>query len=87
MGGGSLPGEILPTWLVAIDAARFDGGATRFVASLRRGDPPVIGRIEEERVLLDPRTVLPDEDQPLLSVVRSALPGPGTKSSPPAGES
>ncbi len=87
LGGGSLPGEILETWLVSIDAARFDGGAARLVGSLRRGDPPVIGRIEEERVLLDPRTVLPDEDEPLLSVVRRALPGQGTNPPSPQRES
>ena len=40
---------------------------------LRRADPPVAARIEEDRVLLDPRTVLSEEDGPLLQAVRDAL--------------
>jgi L-seryl-tRNA(Ser) seleniumtransferase len=40
---------------------------------LREHEPPVIGRIEQERVLLDPRTVLPDEDDVLLDAVVAAL--------------
>jgi L-seryl-tRNA(Ser) seleniumtransferase len=40
---------------------------------LRRGSPPVVGRIEEDRVLLDPRTVLPEEDESLMAAVRGAL--------------
>ena len=40
---------------------------------LRQGDPPVVARIEEDRVLLDPRTILPEEDEALLLGVRAAL--------------
>ena len=69
VGGGSLPGETLPTKLVAIEADSPDELARR----LRLGDPPVIGRIEGDRLLLDPRTVLEGEDEPLLEAVRRAL--------------
>ena len=40
---------------------------------LRRWNPPVVARIEEDRVLLDPRTVLPREEQELVSAVASAM--------------
>jgi len=69
VGGGSLPGETLPTKLVAIEADSPDELARR----LRLGDPPVIGRIEGDRLLLDPRTVLEGEDELLLEAVRRAL--------------
>jgi L-seryl-tRNA(Ser) seleniumtransferase len=72
IGGGSLPGETLPTSLLSLGA----GGAEALAARLRRGEPPVIGRIEDERVLLDPRTVLPEQDDALLKVVGRALSGP-----------
>ena len=69
VGGGSLPGEVLQTWLLGLDPAGRTGGAEALAERLRRGEPPVIGRIEDERVLLDPRTVLPDQDEALLRVV------------------
>ena len=54
VGGGSLPGETLPTKLVALDRANPDD----FLARLRRGDPPVVARIENDRVVFDLRTVM-----------------------------
>ena len=75
IGGGSLPGETLPTSLLALDVA--EGGADGLAARLRQGAPPVVGRIEDERVLLDPRTVLPEQDEELLRVVRRALTAAG----------
>ena len=57
VGGGSLPGETLPTSLLSIDATEMPGGANALAANLRRCTPPIIGRIDAERVLLDPRTV------------------------------
>ena len=65
VGGGSLPGETLPTWLMALTTSSPD----RFAAALRTGDPAVIPRIEEGRVLLDPRTVLPEEDKSLMQAI------------------
>jgi L-seryl-tRNA(Ser) seleniumtransferase len=71
VGGGSLPGERLPTIALAITPGT--GGAADLLRRLREHEPPVIGRIEQERVLLDPRTVLPDEDDALLDAVVAAL--------------
>ena len=73
IGGGSLPGETLPTVLLSLDATEIEGGAEALASRLRQGRPPVIGRIDDERVLLDPRTVMPDEDEALLNVVQAAL--------------
>ena len=75
IGGGSLPGETLPTRLLALSPAAVPGGAEALAQRLRQADPPVIGRIEDDRVLLDPRTVLPDEDEPLLRGVKTAVGG------------
>jgi L-seryl-tRNA(Ser) seleniumtransferase len=71
VGGGSLPGERLPTTVLAISARR--GGAAELLRRLREHEPPVIGRIEQGRILLDPRTVLPDEDEALLDAVARAI--------------
>jgi len=56
VGGGSLPGETLASAGVAVGT----GTATRLLGALRRGDPPVIARIEDDRVVIDLRTVDPD---------------------------
>jgi L-seryl-tRNA(Ser) seleniumtransferase len=64
IGGGSLPGETLPTKLVALNVASPDD----FLARLRRGDPPVVARIENDRVLIDLRTVI--DRAALLQAVR-----------------
>ncbi|MCJ7619665.1 MAG: L-seryl-tRNA(Sec) selenium transferase, partial [Anaerolineae bacterium] len=69
VGGGSLPGETLPTRLVAMRVAAPD----RLAQRLRTGDPPVVGRIEGGQFILDPRTVMPGEGQDLLSAVEQAL--------------
>ena len=69
IGGGSLPDETLPTSLVRLDTA----DATGLAAALRAGDPPVVARIEDDAVVLDPRTVLPDEEEALLGAVATAM--------------
>ena len=71
VGGGSLPGERLATTVLALTPGR--RGANDLLRRLRESEPPVIGRIEQDRVLLDPRTVLPGEDDVLLEAVRAAL--------------
>ena len=70
VGGGSAPGVELPTWLVAIEhhGLTADGLGER----LRALAPPIIARIETDRVLLDLRTVLPDQDHQLLGLLKSA---------------
>jgi L-seryl-tRNA(Ser) seleniumtransferase len=70
VGGGSLPGEGVATWCVAI---RPPGGSERFAASLRSGDPPVVARIADDAVLLDPRTVAPADDAVVAGAIASAL--------------
>lgn len=71
VGGGSLPEETLPTWLWTV-AARSPNTLAR---RLRQGRPPVIARIENDRVALDPRTVLPDEEETLLQALETAMTG------------
>ena len=71
VGGGSLPGETLASWGVAL-AAR---SATRLAAALRTSSPVVIGRIETGRVILDLRTVEPARDEELAAAVGRALAG------------
>ena len=73
IGGGSLPGETLPSWVLAIHCAETVGGADRVLNNLRMCDKPVIGRIADEQVLLDPRTVLPEQDADLKRSLRLAL--------------
>lgn len=63
VGGGSAPGVELPTWLVAIDKDGLTANALE--SRLRQLRPPIIARIERDRVLLDPRTVLPAQDEQL----------------------
>jgi L-seryl-tRNA(Ser) seleniumtransferase len=69
IGGGTLPDVTLPTTVLALPPGDADGLA----AKLRRGDPPVIGRIEDGRVVLDPRTVLPWEDELVVRRVTEAV--------------
>lgn len=66
VGGGSLPGTTLPTYLVAIAHPAIDELARR----LRQQPIPVIGRIQDGRFLLDPRTVLPHQVEWMLETVR-----------------
>ena len=70
VGGGSLPGETLPSCVLSVDCQ--ETGPEEVMRRLRDCNPPVIARIEDDRVLLDPRTVLPEEDGPLLDALRSA---------------
>ena len=65
VGGGSLPGSTLPTTLVAINSEE----AEHLAARLRQAENPLIGRIQDNRLLLDPRTVLPGQAQTLLRTV------------------
>ena len=69
VGGGSLPNESLPTFLLALDVKNPD----RFLRKLRQQQPPIIARTEKDRVLLDPRTVLPEENGALLVGLLNAL--------------
>ncbi len=68
VGGGSLPGQTLPTWLVALRPA----GVEQLAARLRQAQTPVVGRIQHDRLLLDPRTVLPEQQAALLQAVQQS---------------
>jgi L-seryl-tRNA(Ser) seleniumtransferase len=70
VGGGSLPGETLPSWGLALGNGK---GVEALLTRLRRGDPAVIGRIADDRVMLDLRTVAPSRDGDLAAAISSAL--------------
>lgn len=69
VGGGSLPGETMPTWLLALDSP----SPNRTLSHLRRCQPPVIARVQDQRMVLDPRTVLPSQDSLLVENLRLIL--------------
>jgi L-seryl-tRNA(Ser) seleniumtransferase len=73
VGGGSLPGETLPSWGVALHGR----SAERLLARLRSGEPCVVGRIAEGAVILDLRTVDPADDPRLHAAVVAALEAAG----------
>ena len=69
VGGGSLPGASLPSVALAFATANPDGLAAR----LRQAEPPIVARINNGRVLLDLRSVLPEQDPLLLDGLRSLV--------------
>lgn len=69
IGGGSLPGETLPSFAVALRGGQPDALAH----ALRHGEPPVVGRIADGRLLLDMRTVLEEQEDALAQAVQHAL--------------
>jgi L-seryl-tRNA(Ser) seleniumtransferase len=71
MGSGSLPGQDLPTRLVALASPRT--GADALALGLRRHEPPVFARISNDRVLIDPRTLLDGDEQAVVDAAASAL--------------
>ena len=70
VGGGSLPGGSLPTKLVAVYGSGRNSPQS-IARRLRLQDVPVIGRIDKDALLLDPRTVLPEEDDIVLQALRN----------------
>lgn len=71
VGGGSLPGETLPSAGVAV--APGADGADRCAARLRLGTPAVVARIAEGRLIVDLRTVLAEDDQILARRLREMV--------------
>lgn len=71
VGGGALPLQAIPTRVLALEPGRAGAGAVE--ARLRTGEPPVLVRIQDNRVLLDLRTVTPDEDSAVLAALTSVL--------------
>lgn len=72
VGGGSLPTEEMPTMLLCLQPNKPDA----FLRALRETKPPIIARIENDQVLLDPRTVLPHQEAALLRNLRQVLDHP-----------
>jgi L-seryl-tRNA(Ser) seleniumtransferase len=72
VGGGALPLLELPGPAVAIDPSA--AGATQLAARLRARDPAVVGRIQDGRLLLDPRTLTDDEAREVAVAVRAVQP-------------
>ncbi|MXY32025.1 MAG: L-seryl-tRNA(Sec) selenium transferase [Gammaproteobacteria bacterium] len=73
VGGGTCPGVALDTFVVEPDTRARSVSAV--AGRLRRGDPPVLARVEDDRLSLDPRTVEPEEEALLVErVVRACLP-------------
>ena len=69
VGGGSLPGESFPTWVLLLTVKSPD----KFLSRLRKSHPPVIARTENDKIILDPRTVFPEQESMLLSTLRPLL--------------
>jgi L-seryl-tRNA(Ser) seleniumtransferase len=69
VGGGSLPGETLASYALAIDGTPPDALAH----ALRQATPPVVGRIVEHRLLLDVRTILEEQEAALVEALRPVM--------------
>jgi L-seryl-tRNA(Ser) seleniumtransferase len=69
IGGGSAPGEGLRTWCTAVTLP----GLSTVAHHLRTGEPAVVGRIEDGRLLLDPRTVSSEDDEFVSTALRAAI--------------
>jgi L-seryl-tRNA(Ser) seleniumtransferase len=72
IGGGATPEQSIPTWLISIECANVVDGERR----LRANRPPVIARIQEERLVLDLRTVFPSEEDELTAALGALAAGP-----------
>lgn len=71
IGGGSLPGETLPTKLLALPVPLGKNvSANSLTLALRKRQPPVVCRVERETLLFDPRTILPGQDEVLLTALQ-----------------
>jgi len=69
VGGGSLPGETMPTWALKINSSK----PNELLSALRKGAYPVIGYIQDNAVFLDPRTVALTEDSLLITKCKQVL--------------
>jgi L-seryl-tRNA(Ser) seleniumtransferase len=71
VGGGSLPGQTLPTKVLALSVDSVEAVAEKLRHP--RNNLPVIARIEDDKLLFDPRTVLPEQDGALVAALKQAL--------------
>ncbi len=72
VGGGSAPGSALPTRLVRLTPTT--GSSTELEQRLRNLSPPVVARVEQDAVLLDLRTVLPEQNEQLATLLGDLTP-------------
>jgi L-seryl-tRNA(Ser) seleniumtransferase len=70
VGGGSLPEESLPSFTLNLTVRNPD----QFLKKLREQDPPIVARTENNKIIFDPRTVLPEQDHELVNILQSFLP-------------
>lgn len=71
MGSGSLPGHEIPSMLVSVQSSQVDAG--ELARRLRQHKPPIFTRVHKERVLIDPRTLLPGEARIVTEALIAAL--------------
>jgi L-seryl-tRNA(Ser) seleniumtransferase len=71
VGGGSCPETALPTVLVSLESARQSANALE--SCLRSQEPPIVPRVEQDRILIDLRTVFPSQEKDLLEGIDKAL--------------
>jgi L-seryl-tRNA(Ser) seleniumtransferase len=72
IGGGSLPGETLPTITISVSSVQsVDGSPNQQAKLFREQSPPIIGRIEDDEFVLDLRTVSPHQDETLISAIKN----------------
>ena len=69
VGGGSLPDESIPTYLLELQVKSVE----KKLRDMRKNNPPIIARTENDRILLDPRTVLPEQEGALLVGLKNIL--------------
>jgi L-seryl-tRNA(Ser) seleniumtransferase len=69
VGGGSLPDEVLPTIVFALSVR----SPNNILDRLRTCQPPIIARVEADKVIFDPRTIMPEQENVLLSSIHSIL--------------
>jgi L-seryl-tRNA(Ser) seleniumtransferase len=67
IGGGSAPGSAIPTRLIALTHNSLT--ASQIEQRLRKAEPPIVARIEQDRVMLDLRTVLAEQDQAVVKAL------------------
>ena len=74
VGGGSLPGQLLPTRNLAIPQESCGvGGMEKIAGLLRNEDTPIIARVSEDNILFDPRTILPEDDDTFLKHLKAVF--------------
>ncbi len=72
-GGGTLPEVELPGWALRIEPSR--GSAAELESALRAGEPPIIARVAENAVWIDPRAFLPGDDEIVVRRLHELLGG------------